>query len=163
MSSADEALVRPLGGREEAAKCAALMTSSEPWLTLGRSFETSLAVIQDLAREVHVAERQGAMAGFLILAMSGPFVGYVQTVCIGPEERGRGLGTFLVRWAEARIFRESPNVFLCVSSFNVNARRLYQRLGYSVVGELTDFLVEGYSEILMRKTMGPWSSFRSSP
>ncbi|MDQ3427572.1 MAG: GNAT family N-acetyltransferase, partial [Gemmatimonadota bacterium] len=80
-----------------------------------------------------------------------------------PEERGRGLGTFLVRWAEARIFRESPNVFLCVSSFNVNARRLYQRLGYSVVGELTDFLVEGYSEILMRKTMGPWSSFRSSP
>jgi ribosomal protein S18 acetylase RimI-like enzyme len=43
----------------------------------------------------------------------------------------------------------------CVSSFNHGARRLYERLGYHVVGELTDYIVEGYSEILLRKTRGP--------
>ena len=85
----------------------------------------------------------------------GPFVGYLQTICIVPGLRGQGLGARLVAFAEERIFREHPNVFLCVSSFNVNARRLYERLGYAVVGELTDYLMAGCSEILMRKTRGP--------
>jgi len=66
-----------------------------------------------------------------------------------------------VEWAEARIFRDSPNVFMCVSSFNANAFRLYQRLGYEVVGELRDYLVRGHSEILLRKTRGPWTEFAS--
>jgi predicted GNAT family acetyltransferase len=100
------------------------------------------------------------VAGFAIVCMVGAFVGYIQTVCVAPAERGRGLGSLLVAHAEERIFRESPNVFLCVSSFNPDARRLYQRLGYAVVGELTDYLVPGHSETLMRKSRGPWSEFR---
>jgi ribosomal-protein-alanine N-acetyltransferase len=50
-------------------------------------------------------------------------------------------------------------VFMCVSSFNDGARRLYQRLGYQVVGELTDYIVRGHSEILLRKTSGPLATF----
>jgi ribosomal protein S18 acetylase RimI-like enzyme len=46
-----------------------------------------------------------------------------------------------------------------VSSFNEGARRLYQRHGYEVVGELTDYIVKGHSEILLRKTFGPIASF----
>jgi [ribosomal protein S18]-alanine N-acetyltransferase len=46
-----------------------------------------------------------------------------------------------------------------VSSFNQGARRLYERLGYNVVGELTDYIVEGHSEILLRKTVGPMATF----
>lgn len=56
--------------------------------------------------------------------------------------------------------RESPSVFLCVSSFNAGAQGLYRRLGYTVVGELTDYLVRGHGEVLMRKSRGPWSEFR---
>jgi [ribosomal protein S18]-alanine N-acetyltransferase len=48
---------------------------------------------------------------------------------------------------------------MCVSSFNRDARRLYERLGYRVVGELTDYIVEGHSEILLRKTVGPLTTF----
>jgi hypothetical protein len=48
---------------------------------------------------------------------------------------------------------------MCVSSFNVGARRLYLRHGYEVVGELTDYIVEGHSETLLRKTFGPIASF----
>ena len=65
----------------------------------------------------------------------------------------------LVIFAEQRILKESPNVFMCVSSFNHGARRLYERQGYKMVGELTDYIVEGYSEILLRKTRGPLTHF----
>ena len=61
-------------------------------------------------------------------------------------------------FAETRIFSRHPNVFLCVSAFNAGARRLYERLGYATVGELTDFLAAGQSEILLRKSLGPIGS-----
>jgi ribosomal protein S18 acetylase RimI-like enzyme len=143
----------------EAQVCARLMAASEPWLTLGRNYETSLRIIQDPTREVYLAREAGEFVGFVILCMTGAFVGYIQTICMQPGHRGRGMGSRLVSFAEGRIFRESPNVFLCVSSFNHDARRLYQRLGYQVVGELTDYLVAGHSEILLRKTVGPWATF----
>jgi ribosomal protein S18 acetylase RimI-like enzyme len=152
--------VRPIDVALDAEACARLMSTSDPWLTLGRTFEESLAVVSDPAREVYVASRDGAFAGFLVLNMRGAFVGYIQTVCIVPELRGSGAGTELVRFAEERIFRESPNVFMCVSDFNPRARALYERLGYRVVGELTDFIVSGRSEILLRKTIAPLREWR---
>jgi [ribosomal protein S18]-alanine N-acetyltransferase len=65
----------------------------------------------------------------------------------------------LIGWAEQRIARESPNVFLCVSSFNVAARRLYERLGYELVGRLDGFIVREHDELLLRKTRGSWADF----
>jgi ribosomal protein S18 acetylase RimI-like enzyme len=131
------------------------MASSEPWITLGRGYDASLQILGDPARESYVAFLGDAFAGFLILNLKGAFAGYIQTVCIAPEHRNRGLGRRLIAFAEERIFRESPNVFLCVSSFNTEARRLYERLGYELIGELKDYLVRGHSELLMRKTIGP--------
>jgi ribosomal protein S18 acetylase RimI-like enzyme len=63
-------------------------------------------------------------------------------------------------FAERRIFSETPNAFICVSSFNGGARRLYERLGYQVIGELEDYVIPGHSEILLRKTIGPLTEFR---
>jgi ribosomal protein S18 acetylase RimI-like enzyme len=157
--------IRPLATSDEAEQCARLMTSSEPWRTLGRDYETSLRIVSDLVKEVYIAtigDDAEAVAGFLILNMTGAFVGYIQTVCVAPEQRGRGLGAILIRYAEERIFHETPNVFMTVSSFNTDAQRLYERLGYQRIGELTDYIVVGYSEILLRKTIGPLTSFRST-
>lgn len=154
--------IRPLGSPAEAATCARLMAGSEPWLTLGRSYERSLEIVTDPTREVSVAVRDGELAGFVIVCMAGPFIGYIQTVAVAAGARGGGVGTALVAHAERRIFRDSPNVFLCVSSFNSRAQRLYERLGYAVVGELTDYLIRGHGELLMRKSLGPWSEFRPS-
>jgi len=152
-------IIRPLAGRAEAEACAHMMAGSEPWITLGRGYDASLALLESPDRECYVALADGAVAGFLILNMHGAFVGYVQTVCVAAEARGRGIGTELVRFAEERIFRESPNVFLCVSSFNPDARRLYERLGYVFIGELTDYIVRGHAELLYRKTIGPIGGF----
>lgn len=151
--------LRRLESLEEANWCAELMSSSEPWRTLGRSFAASLDIIRDATRETYVAMSGDERVGFVILSVVGPFMGYLQTLCIIPERRGEGLGSALLELAEERIFSVSPNVFLCVSSFNHDARRLYERSGYVYVGELADYLVEGYSELLYRKTRGSWDRF----
>lgn len=154
------ALIRSLSSDEEASECARMMSSSEPWKTLGRSYEACLERMRDQTKERYVAlGEDGRALGFIVINMQGAFVGYIQTVCVASEMRGQGVGARLVRFAEERIHRDSPNAFICVSSFNEGARRLYERLGYRVVGELSDYLVRGHSEILMRKSIGSLDEF----
>ena len=155
--------IEPLRSTADAETCARLMANSEPWMTLGRSYAASLIILQDPTRETYVARGADGLAGFLILCLVGPFTGYIQTICIDPRYRESGLGTRLVAFAEARIAAVSPNVFLCVSSFNPRARALYERLGYEYIGELRDYLVRGHSELLYRKSFGPWAEFVPSP
>lgn len=159
MSAVPEVSIRPLQNPEEASACAELMATSEPWITLRGTYEDGLKFLLDSTREVHVALIENAVAGFILLNLRGPFKGYLQTICVAPKWRNLGLGRKLIGFAEARIFRESPNVFLCVSSFNTAAQRFYSRLGYIRVGELPDYVVNGHSEILMRKTLGPIADF----
>jgi [ribosomal protein S18]-alanine N-acetyltransferase len=137
-----------------------MMVDEEPWVRFGTSYEASLHKMQDTSKEIYVAESDARVVGFTIINMKGPFIGYIQTVCVAAEQRGRGIGTKLIEWAEARIFRDSPNVFICVSSFNQKAYCLYERLGYSVVGELQDYIVKGHSELLLRKSQGAWIDFQ---
>ncbi|MDQ5822983.1 MAG: GNAT family N-acetyltransferase [Chloroflexota bacterium] len=151
--------IRALQGTQEIETCARMMAESEPWKTLGRDYNASVTTLSDPFKEVYVAVQGDDIVGFVILNMRGAFVGYIQTLCVAPELRGQGTGSILLRFAEERIFSDSPNVFMCVSSFNKGAQRLYERLGYQVVGELTDYIVEGHSEILLRKTTGPTRNF----
>ena len=160
MSTLGAITIRPLGEDADARLCARLMAGSEPWITLGRDYEASLAILRDPTKESYLGRRGTEIVGFIVLNMAGALVGYIQTVCVAPEYRGRGIGSALVRFAEERIWHDAPNVFLCVSDFNADARRLYERLGYTVVGELKDYLVAGHSEILMRKTRGPIDAAR---
>ena len=154
--------IKRLASEEQARACARIMATSEPWITLGRDFDASVTLLRDASREVYVASSMdgGAVAGFVILNMRGAFAGYIQTIAVHEDWRGRGLGSRLMEFAEARIFRESPNVFICVSSFNTRARALYERLGYEVIGELRDYIAKGYSEWLLRKSIGSLADWR---
>jgi ribosomal protein S18 acetylase RimI-like enzyme len=154
------ALIAPASSFADHEACARMMSTSEPWITLGRDFNRCLTAVSDPGRELYVARAGADVAGFILLNMHGPFPGYIQTVCVADLARGFGVGSQLVRYAETRIGRVSPNVFLCVSSFNPGAKRLYERLGYEFVGTLTNYLVEGHDELLYRKSVGTWSTFR---
>ena len=138
------------------------MVTSEPWLTLRLSRETAIGVLTDPAKEVHAIRDASGVAGFVVVDMRGLLRGYVQILCVRADCRRRGLGSTLLRWAEDRIFRDSPNVFICVSSFNAGARRLYERLGFELVGTLRELLVPGHDELLLRKTKGTWKAFKES-
>ena len=159
----NDLVMRPLQSAAEASSCAEFMAASEPWLTLGFTAEKVFQRLTDPTREVHVASLDQQIIGVLVLYLAGPLNGYIQTIASHPDWRGCGLGTRMMRFAEERIFRQSPNVFLCVSSFNHEAQKFYERLGYECVGELLDFLVAGHSEILLRKTRGPLLAFRPQP
>lgn len=155
--------IRKPESEEEINSCSLLMSRTDPWLTLGRTYDDCRKLFTNPQKQVFAAVESGCLAGFLVLDNTGPFKGYIQSVCVVPSRQGAGLGSRLIGFAEDLIFRISPNAFICVSDFNPRAKALYQRLGYKVVGELPDFIIPGSSEILMRKTIGPIISFCSRP
>ena len=142
--------------------CARMMIASEPWVTLERTFDSAVQALQDPGKELHVVLDQGTVAAFVLLDMRGPLAGYIQSICVRPDQRAQGRGSALLAWAEQRIFKDSPNVFMCVSSFNTGAQRLYERRGYAVVGRFACFVVHEHDELLLRKTRGPWARFAPS-
>jgi ribosomal-protein-alanine N-acetyltransferase len=141
-------------------QCAELMSKSEPWITLKRTYHNTVKIIMDEVSEVHLAILRDEMIGFAIIKMRGSFVGYVQSIVVRSPYRRQGIGRRFMEYLERRIFSDHPNVFICVSSFNPDAKRLYEKLGYQTIGELKDYLVAGHSEILMRKTISPLNEFR---
>jgi ribosomal-protein-alanine N-acetyltransferase len=137
-----------------------MMADSEPWITLRRDYDASLATLTHPSKEAYLATIEGAIVGFIILNLHGAFVGYIQSICVAPAWRAKGIGSRLMDFAEQRIFNETPNVFICASSFNKDAQRLYEKRGYVLVGELKDYIVSGHSEFLFRKSIAPLAEFK---
>lgn len=145
---------------EQLQECAEMMVATDPWVTLGQSLNACLKAVSHQDAKVLVASEDERVLGFLVYNMRvGVFRGYIQSLCVAQDARGKGVGTLLIGEAEQRIPSESPNVFICVSSFNPRAKSLYERLGYRLVGEMEDLIVDGHSEFLLRKTTGPWAGF----
>jgi ribosomal protein S18 acetylase RimI-like enzyme len=155
-----DSAIRPVQGQGEIEACARMMAESEPWITLQRDYTAALRNLSSPEKEIHVAVQGDKVIGFIVLNLHGGLVGYIQSICVAPRWRSRGCGRRLVEVAEERVFRQHPNLFICVSSFNPRAQRFYRDLGYEVVGELKDFIVNGHSEILLRKTIGSLTGFR---
>ena len=137
------------------ASCALMMSGTDPWITLGMNYDQCLMAFAGSNKEIYIILVENELAGFVIIQTGGTFAGYIQTICIGDGYRGYGLGTKLLQFCEERILKISPNVFICVSSFNKGAKRLYDEFGFKLVGELDNFVKEGFSELLLRKTVGP--------
>ena len=152
--------IRRLQHEDEARPCAKLMATSEPWVTLRRTYDNSLKMLSHPSREVYVARVGDEVVGFIVLIMRGALVGYIQTVGVVPQWRNKGIGSRLLKFAEDLIFNQAPNAFMCVSSFNKKAQELYKRLGYETIGELKDYIVPGHSEILLRKSIAPITEFK---
>jgi RimJ/RimL family protein N-acetyltransferase len=138
---------------EDIDTCAWMMATSEPWITLKRTVDVLRPIMSDPVKELHVVRDSKGIAGFVLLDLRGLLNGYVQTICVREDRRSSGLGAALLTAAELRILEQSPNVFLCVSSFNPRAQKFYARMGYERIGPLRDIVVTGHDEILMRKTV----------
>jgi ribosomal protein S18 acetylase RimI-like enzyme len=90
------------------------------------------------------------MVGFIaadIRRMEG--VAWIATVAVLPEYRGRGIGAALLRACEAQI--TVKRIRLCVRVSNEVAIRLYEKFGYSKVGEWTRYYQDGESALVMEK------------
>jgi ribosomal-protein-alanine N-acetyltransferase len=141
--------------------CAALMAGNEPWITLKRDYDKCVRLLQDPLGEVYLMKDGETPVGFVIIKLKGAFTGYLQTIAVDEAYRGQGIGEAAVKYIEELIFSSFSNVYICASSFNLRAQRLYERLGYEKVGLLKDLIEKGYDEILMRKTRGPINDFNN--
>src|SRR6185503_11425135 len=88
--------IRPLASETEAQQCAAIMAATDPWITIGRSFDECLAIVREPSREVYVAYDGDALRGMIILTMRGAFTGYIAAVAVAEDARGGGVGSQLV-------------------------------------------------------------------
>jgi ribosomal-protein-alanine N-acetyltransferase len=140
--------------------CAGIMASTDPWITLGMDYAQCLVAFEGTCKEIYVVKDGKEIAGFVILQVCGTFSGYIQTICISENYRGRGIGRTLLKFCEERILKFSPNVFICVSSFNKGAAKLYYDFGFKLVGELDNFVKTGFSELLLRKSVGPRAGYK---
>jgi [ribosomal protein S18]-alanine N-acetyltransferase len=144
------------------ALCAKMMSRTDPWITLEIGEEQCLKAFEGVYREVFLLKDGNKIAGFCIMQPQGTFKGYIQTICIDEGYRGKGYGTRILHFCRDRILEYSPNIFICVSSFNHDAMRLYTRFGFEKVGELKDFIKKDFTEILLRMTIGPTTGYRGT-
>ena len=134
--------------------CAELMAASEPWITLGRGLEVCRAASVDPATVVLVARRGGVPVGFIRVHPRGVAGSpYIASIAVAPAERSRGVGADLLSATEERYAGKARYPFLCVSTFNEKARLFYERHGFSPVGVLADYVVDGKDELLMGKRL----------
>jgi GNAT superfamily N-acetyltransferase len=138
-----------------------LILASEPWISLGyRESDVDAIVRASSADNLLVARSGGRVVGFSLSA-AGVLLGeYLKILAVEAAYQKRGVGRALMQEIERRAFDRWPNVYLCVSDFNRGARAFYRGLGYEEVGSLHDLLLPGKGEVLMRKTIGAWRSFR---
>ncbi len=134
--------------------CAKLMAGSDPWITLGRGLEECQVRCRHPEYLLHVARSGDEPCGFLLIHPRGVAGSpYIASIAVAAPFRSQGIGARLMAYAEALYAGRSRYIFLCVSSFNHRARSLYERLGYTLVGELKDYAIDGASEYLMHKRL----------
>jgi [ribosomal protein S18]-alanine N-acetyltransferase len=133
---------------------AGVMAGSEPWITLGRNLESCLEICRRPEYQVFVAWQGRQLCGFVVLVRRGVAGSpYIASIAVAEGFRGSGVGSRLLEFAEDLFRATARHIFLCVSSFNLRARALYERRGYEAVGEFKDYVIDGASEILMHKRL----------
>jgi len=155
MTTEEKFVVKLISDPEDFEVCALMMASTDPWITLGMNYEQCLKAFEGTCKEIYTIRIENEIAGFVIIQTGGSFAGYIQTICIDEKWRGHGFGRKLLRFCEERILMFSPNIFICVSSFNEGAKKLYLDYGFKLVGVLENFVKQGFDELLLRKTVGP--------
>ena len=128
----------------------------ETYLALCREFYHSPAVLHPVPEEHfartfdrmlagspfvkgYLLEQDGTAAGYALLAVTfsqeaGGEVWWIEELYLRPEFQGKGLGTELFRYLETHRPKTVTRFRLELEPDNRDARRLYERLGFSALG-----------------------------
>jgi ribosomal protein S18 acetylase RimI-like enzyme len=131
-----------------------LLSGSEPWISLGISPEKIRESCHNPEHEVYIAQWQGKACGVIIIHPKGVAGSpYIKSIAVDNHFRNMGVGATLIHYTEELFQTKARYLFLCVSSFNTRAQVFYEKQGFTVVGELKDYIIDGASEILMSKRL----------
>ena len=149
----NDTVIRAATGLEKD-MAADLLANSEPWITLKISQEQCMKNCHDPEYELYIAYTGNKPSGIILIDPRGVAGSpYIKSVAVWPDYRGSGIGTKLISHAEDLFRGKARFIFICVSSFNFRARKLYEKCGYQIAGELKDYIIEGASEILLLKCL----------
>ncbi len=129
-----------------------LLAGSEPWITLKITLEQCNKNCRDPEFLLYFGTSGDRPGGIILIDPRGVAGSpYIKSIVVYPELRGHGIGTQLLAFAEELFRNKSKYIFICVSSFNHKARKLYERSGFQALCEFRDYIIDGASEILMHK------------
>jgi ribosomal protein S18 acetylase RimI-like enzyme len=98
-------------------------------------------VRQMIARRMWwVGERAGELCFFCNVGAWSPRTAQLQSIWTPPALRGSGLATLALIGVCRQLLQEVPSLCLYVNDFNTAAIRLYERAGFSTVGEFQSIL-----------------------
>ena len=114
-----------------------------------RALEQALV---DERADLSVAVVQGEVAGFAWVIERGGFdrSAYLRLIAVSADAQGGGVGRALMDDIERRILAGSDLVLLVTES-NTAARGFYERLGYTQVGCMPDYVQVGVNECIYFK------------
>lgn len=154
-ASADlgEASLVPLQSKD-CARLAEVIVAMPPWSVMNYPADAMRSFLEASGDTVsrYRLEQRGEDGGIVSIRypwLKGP---YLELLALLPNFQGKGLGTNILRWIERETVRlEARNLWVCASSFNHGALRLYEGYGFQRVATLPGLVVDGYDEILLRK------------
>ena len=100
-----------------------------------------------------VLSEDRSFIGFFWLIMNGAFHSfpYLHIIVVREEIRGQGYGKRILKEIEDMSFKNYSKLFLVVADFNHQAKKLYEELGYKMVGFIPDLYKSGIGEQIMMK------------
>lgn len=136
---------------------------------LSRSLTAALSALSEPQNRIIVARTEPSltrtetscpnepaeMAGLAWFAVKGTFLlgGYLKLLAVFSPFQRKGIGQALLAEAEKQTRACSSRMFLLVSSFNEQAQRFYEAMGYNRAGLLEDLVVPGIDELIYWKQL----------
>jgi len=105
--------------------------------------------------EIYIAiDNNNNCKGFIWLILNGIFHSfpYIHIVAVKEESRNQGIGKKLLEFVEDICFKDYAKLFLVVGDFNLRAKKLYKKIGYSEIGDIPNLYRDGITECLMIKS-----------
>lgn len=100
------------------------------------------------------AQKAAAIAGFLVGQRHRRQIGHVVTIDVRPKFRREGVGSMLMREAEARLLQQGcHSIFLETAVDNESAIEFYKRLGYTIYRTLPGYYLGELDAFLMGKKL----------
>jgi GNAT superfamily N-acetyltransferase len=128
----------------------------DPWLRLGvggAAMSRFLAEHEEGARRYRIT-LGGTDAGICVVRvpwLAGP---YLNLLGVLPDAQGNGVGRAVLQWLEAEARAGGHrNLWLCVSTFNADTRRIYEAAGYTRIATIDSLVFDGFDEHVMRKRL----------
>lgn len=146
--------LKPLGG-DDAAILGARLAELEPWYGLGMTDEalTGYLVRDDPCLRRYAIWAAEGLAGVVTVRYPWLRGAYLELLGVLPAAQRCGIGRRLIEWMVTETSPRAANLWTTVSKSNQPARRFYEALGFTPIGEVPGLVRDDHTEILLRRIL----------